>query len=104
MVIEFSVDYLKRFFDCDIDNRFPENSLMDDPKMRGLQVFLDKGEKVIPPELRFISNDLCQVVDGQHRFGMARFKKMKWIPFLVLKSQIKTIKTLSSDHYKIIES
>lgn len=65
-----------------------------DDRMIELINFIKKGNKLIPPIIRNINDNIWAILDGQHRIGLCVKLGIKSIPFLVRSDQMKYIQPL----------
>jgi len=104
----FTVEYLilDRILDyhCDDDEKvFPKNKLWEtcrnDRKITKLISYIEEGNILCPPIIDFTfveltNTEVFALYDGNHRIALSRFLKIKEIPFIIRKTNLKRIREI----------
>ncbi len=97
-IIYLPTDRVANLYINKADKKFPINKLFGlrtDSKIIKLIEHLEKGEKVTPPIIRYVNSKYPIMFDqGNHRFALSRFLKLKEIPFIIEKKDAEKIKAL----------
>ena len=86
--IELNVNKVVRLLEHDGETRYPLGKLIVDCYTIGVIELIERCEKIIPPEIRYISPGLWKVIDGQHRISLMRCLKLQSAPFLLRKNNL----------------
>ena len=76
------------------DFGFELKSFQIDDDMKNLVGFINGGNHLIPPLIKYINNDLWTIVDGKHRIALALEIGCAKIPFLIRKCDLLKVKSL----------
>ena len=97
-IIMLPVDTVAKLYISNPGKKFPKNKLFgthSDVKIINLVEFLQNDNKVIPPVIRPVGGKYPIMFDqGNHRFALARFLKLKEMPFIVETKDVQKIRDL----------
>jgi len=81
---------------------FPKDKLYGDKNRFDINItkvidFIENKKTVCPPLIEFTINKDLAIKDGNHRIALCRFLKLKSIPFLIRKTDLKELKKRKVD-------